>query len=179
VIDVEQFTGDYTFSKIEASYSQYVRLAEDVLGRKTTLQLTTRAGLIPQDSEDVPFFERLYQGGQNFRGFDFRAVSPVGIDRNGNITDDPVGGTFSFFAGAEVRQPVFTELVSVVAFLDTGTVDTEIAFDKYRVSVGMGFRIFVEQLSPVPLAVDFGIPLMKEDTDEERLFSFSLDVPFR
>jgi len=45
--------------------------------------------------------------------------------------------------------------------------------------VGMGVRIFVEQLSPVPLAVDFGIPLIKEDTDEERLFSFSLDVPFR
>ncbi len=178
-VEVEQTTGDFTFSKIEGSYSQYVRLAEDVLGRKTTLQLTTRAGLIPQDSEDVPFFERLYQGGQNFRGFDFRAVSPVGIDRDGNITDDPVGGTFSFFAGAEVRQPIFTELVSVVGFLDTGTVDTDIACDKYRVSVGVGFRIFVEQLSPVPLAVDFGIPLMKEETDETRLFSFSLDVPFR
>lgn len=179
ILELEQFTGDYTFTKISGSYSQYVRLAEDVLGRKTTLQLTTRAGYIPQDQEDIPFFERLYQGGQNFRGFDFRAVSPVGVDRNGNITDDPVGGRFSFFAGAEVRQPIFTELVSVVGFLDTGTVDTEVSFNKYRVSVGMGVRIFVEQLSPVPLAVDFGIPLLKEDTDEERLFSFSLDVPFR
>jgi outer membrane protein insertion porin family len=42
----------------------------------------------------------------------------------------------------------------------------------------VGLRIAVPQLGPVPLAFDFAIPLIKEDQDRERVFSFTLDVPF-
>jgi outer membrane protein insertion porin family len=45
--------------------------------------------------------------------------------------------------------------------------------------VGVGLRIYVQQLSPAPLAFDFGFPILKESTDRTRLFTFSIDVPFR
>lgn len=178
-IGFEQVGGDHTFNSVKGEYSVYAKLAEDVLGRKTVLQLTTRASYILQDSADVPFYEQYYMGGQTFRGFKFRGVSPMGIDRFGNQTNDPVGGTFSFFAGAEVRQPLYEDLLAGVVFLDTGTVDDDISVEHYRVSVGFGFRLYVERLSPVPLAFDFGVPIIKEPTDQKRLFTFSVDVPFK
>ncbi len=174
----EQVVGDYSYNILRAEYSVYTKLAEDVLGRKTTLQLTTRAGYIPQDAEEVPFYERFFMGGQGFRGFAFRGVSPVGPDRSGNPTEDPIGGNWMFFAGAEVKQPLYEEILSGVVFLDTGTVDTDVSFEHYRVSVGIGFRLYVQALSSVPLAFDFGFPIMKEKTDKDRLFTFSIDVPF-
>ena len=176
---VEQVGGDYSFTSIRGEYSVYASLAEDVLGRKTVLQLTTKAAHILQDSEEVPFYEQYFLGGQNFRAFDFRGVSPVGINRAGGITDEPVGGTFSFFAGAELRHPLYDDLLAGVLFIDTGTVDDDLSIEKYRVSAGFGFRIYIERLSPAPLAFDFGIPLLKEETDETRLFTFSVDIPFR
>ncbi|MCX5688949.1 MAG: outer membrane protein assembly factor BamA [Planctomycetota bacterium] len=178
-VGFEQVTGDYNFTTIRGEYAVYAKLAEDVLGRKTVLQLTTRASYILQDDEEVPFYEQFYMGGQNFRGFKFRGVSPMGLDRSGNQTNDPIGGTFSFFAGAELRQPLFEDLLAGVVFLDTGTVDDSVEFTKYRVSTGFGFRLYVERLSPVPLAFDFGIPLLKEETDQKRLFTFSIEVPFK
>lgn len=90
-----------------------------------------------------------------------------------------MGGTFRFFAGAEVRQPLYEDILSGVAFIDTGTVDDSISFSKYRVSVGVGLRILVPQVSPVPFAFDFGFPLLKENTDDTRIFTFTVDVPFR
>lgn len=177
---LELFTGDYSFAVLKGEASRYFRLRENVLGEKTVLQLTARAAYIPGDEDVAPFYQRLYMGGQTFRGFDYRAVAPAGIRNDtGGVSEDTVGGNFMFFAGAEVRHPLFTDLLSGVAFIDTGTVDEEVSFDSYRVSVGVGLRIYVEQLSPVPLAFDFGFPILKEDTDETRLFTFSIDVPFR
>jgi outer membrane protein insertion porin family len=178
-VGIDQTFGDETFNTIRAEYSTYARLFEDVLGRRTVLQLTAKTAYIPQDTDDVPFYDRLYLGGQNFRGFALRAVAPVGIrNDNGEISDRTVGGNFMFFMGAELRQPIYEDIVSGVLFVDSGTVDTDVAFDKYRVSVGFGLRVLVRQLSPVPLAFDFGFPIMKEETDEERFFTFSIDVPF-
>ena len=136
-------------------------------------------GFIPQDSANVPIYERYYLGGQSFRGFDFRTISPKGLTLAGLQTDDPVGGTWAFFAGIELRQPIYKGIVSVVAFIDTGTVTEEIGFDEYRVSTGFGIRLAVPQLSPVPLAFDFGFPLVSSSLDDDRLFTFSVDLPFR
>jgi outer membrane protein insertion porin family len=172
--------GDFTFTMLHAEYATYLRLSEDVLGRSTTLQLKTYADYIPQSADDVPFYQRYYLGGQTFRGFDFRGVSPIGIrNDNGLPSDDPVGGTFKFFAGAEVRQPLYEDLLSGVVFLDTGTVDDGIRFDKYRVSTGVGIRIFYSPLAPAPFAFDIGFPLLKQDFDKTRILTFSIDIPFR
>ena len=35
----------------------------------------------PQGQSEVPVYERFYLGGQSFRGFDFRTISPKGVSR--------------------------------------------------------------------------------------------------
>lgn len=178
-LSVDQYFSPTTFTKIEGDYTTYLRLSEDTLGRATTLKLNTSAGYIPQGMDNVPFYERYYLGGNNFRGFAYRGVSPKGIRNDtGGPSDAPIGGVFSFFAGAEVRQPFYEDILSGVAFIDTGTVDDGFSFDKYRVSVGVGLRITVHQISPLPFAFDFGFPILKQDTDDTRVFTFSVDVPF-
>jgi outer membrane protein insertion porin family len=170
--------GDRDFTRLNLDGVAYLTLYEDFRGRNTILKVDTRVGYIPQDASAVPVYERSYLGGRNFRGFDFRTVSPRGFDRNGNAADEPIGGTWLFFAGLEVQQPIVGDFLSIVAFVDSGTVTSRPGFEDYRVSVGTGFRIFVPQLSPAPLAFDFGFPIVKEPTDERRLFSFSVDLPF-
>lgn len=172
--------GDFTFTIFHAESTNYFTVNEDFLGRRTILKARTAVGYIPQNKDDVPVYERFYLGGQSFRGFNYRAISPVGI-RNDTKTvgDDVVGGTYSFFHGWEIDQPVMDETVSLVAFLDTGTVTFDPGFDDYRVSVGFGVRIYIPSLSPLPLAFDFGFPLVSEPTDRERVFTFSLDLPFQ
>lgn len=176
---LEQVVGDFEFTKIEAQHGFYIPIREDYLGRATVLSVNTSLGYIPQGRTDTPTYERFYLGGQEFRGFEFRTVSPKGI-RNDNMmpSDDPVGGTWKFFLGAQVEQPIYEDILSVVGFIDTGTVTFNPGFDDYRVSVGFGFRFHIPTLSPAPLAFDFGFPIVKEDTDESRLFTFTVDLPF-
>lgn len=56
--------------------------------------------------------------------------------------------------------------------------NNDVTFDNYRASVGFGIRL-ITPLSPVPLAFDFGFPILKEEGDRERLLTFTVDVPFR
>lgn len=171
--------GDFDFTKFQAEHEVFIPIREDYLDRRTVLSLSTRIGYIPQGRSGTPTYERFYMGGQSFRGLQFRTVSPKGIrNDNGEQSDQPVGGTFMFFAGAQIQQPVFEEMFSVVAFVDSGTVLFEPGIEDYRVTVGVGLRFSIPQLSPAPLAFDFGFPVLKEDLDETRVFTFSIDVPF-
>lgn len=176
---LDQFFGDATFQRVSVEYARFFTLNEDPLNRKTTLEIKTKVGYIPQDGDDVPFYQRFYQGGRSFRGFRLRTVSPKGIrNDNGQLGDDPVGGQFTFFLGAEVKQPLYDDLLSGVVFIDSGTVTEDIALDPYRVSVGVGIRLSLPFLSQAPLAFDVGLPVMKADGDRSQFFSFSLDIPF-
>lgn len=178
-IDQYGFLGDDAFTRLNAEWSRYFLLEQDVLGRSTTLQFTTRANYILGDENVAPFYERNYLGGQNMRGFAFRRASPVGIrNDNGQRADDPVGGNWLFFAGAELTRPLIEESVAGVVFVDTGTVERELGFSEYRASAGVGIRLLIPQLGNSPLAFDFAVPLKKEDFDKARLFTFSLDIPF-
>ncbi len=178
-LGVEQVVGDFTFTNFNARHTVFVPIRQDYLGRNTILSFTGEVGYIPQGNDETPTYERFYLGGQSFRGFQFRTVSPKGVrNDNGQPSDDPVGGSWLFFLGAEVQQPIFEEMLSVVFFVDTGTVTEDPGLEDYRVSIGTGIRLYVPQLSPAPLAFDFGIPLVKQDRDESRLFTFSVDLPF-
>lgn len=178
-IAIEQVAGDFTYTPIRFKNNTFIPIREDYLGRSTILKLSTEIGYIPQGRDETPTYERYYSGGQDFRGFEFRTISPKGIrNDNGLPSDDPVGGTYQFFLGAEVHQPIYEDLLSLVGFIDSGTVTFDPGFDDYRVSVGFGFRVFMPALSPAPLAFDFGFPIVKESTDKTRLFTFSVDLPF-
>jgi outer membrane protein insertion porin family len=170
--------GDYDFYNAQADYTVFLTLQEDFLGRKSILKLNSRVGYIFGGGR-APTYERFYLGGRSFRGFEFREVSPKGIRADtGELGDDPVGGEWLIFLGAQYEFPIFQETITGVTFLDTGTVTRDVGFDDYRVSVGAGIRLYIPQLGPVPIAFDFGFPIAKEEDDDTRLFSFSAELPF-
>jgi len=171
------FGGDFDFTKLDLQYTLLVTLDEDVRGRQTSLRLRTSVGYIFDESDRVPTYERFFMGGRTFRGFSFRTISPKGLNLAGVQTDEPVGGLWKFFLGAQVQFPIFQETISAVVFADSGTVTEDVGFDEYRLSVGVGLRITIPALGPVPIALDFGFPILKEDLDDEQIFSFSAELP--
>lgn len=171
--------GDYNFTKLSAEHQVFITVGEDFLGHRSVLQLKTSASYIPEGPDEAPIFERYFLGGRSFRGFEFRTISPKGVRAiDGVLTDEPAGGTFSFFIGAEIEKPIFKDVISIAGFIDSGTVDDDITFDNYRVSAGVGLRLYIPALTPVPFAFDFGFPIIKRYGDQERVFSFSFDIPF-
>jgi outer membrane protein insertion porin family len=169
--------GDFEYTVLSGEHTVFLTLDESFTGAKTVLRWRTALDWAPQGQDAVPTYERFFLGGQSFRGFDFRAVSPVGIAADTGLPGDTVGGTWSFFTGLELQQPILNEDLALAFFIDTGTVEERIGFDDYRVSVGVGLRLYLPQLSPAPLAFDFGFPIVQEDEDQTRLFTFSVDLP--
>lgn len=178
--------GDYDFTKFTTDYNKFWTVDEDFFGRRTTVRFRTEVGYIFEDDE-APLYERNYAGGhRSFRGFAFRGVGPRGIQADtGELGDDPVGGDWLFLLGMEYNVPVWggptpsQDLLRMVFFTDTGTVQEDIGFDEYRVSIGFGLRLKIPFLGQAPFAIDFAVPLLKEDGDEEQFVSFDLAVPFR
>ncbi len=186
VLSVERTVGDFNFTKFAAEGNIFFTLHEDFFGRKNILSFRSELGYIFEEDE-APLFERFYAGGHSsFRGFEFRGVGPRGqVDPDGirnsgdEFTgDDPVGGRFRFLLGTEYSFPIFDEFVRGVVFIDSGTVDEDLAIDKWRVSVGTGLRLALPVLGDAPFAFDLAFPLLKEDDDETRIFSFSVALPF-
>lgn len=170
--------GDFEFSVVKAEHTVFLTLDEDFLGRRSILRLNGQVSYIFPEGE-APTYEQFYLGGRSFRGFEFREISPKGIRSDtGEQGDDPVGGEWLVFLGAQYEFPIFEEVVNGVVFVDSGTVTDEVGLDQYRVSAGLGVRLYIRQFGPVPIAFDFGFPLIKEETDEEQLISFSAELPF-
>ncbi|HRQ75354.1 MAG TPA: POTRA domain-containing protein [Phycisphaerales bacterium] len=170
--------GDFNYNMVTADYTVFMTISEDFLGRKTTLRLNTDIGY-QFGGDRVPTYERFYRGGRSFRGFKYRTISPKGIrNDNGLPSREGVGGTWMFFAGAQYEFPIFGEMVTGVFFMDTGTVTSKVGFDDYRVSIGTGIRLYIPQLGPVPIAFDFGFPVLKQSRDEKQLLTFSAELPF-
>jgi len=169
--------GDHDFNRLSGSYDVFFTVAEDFLGRKSILKLSSEVGYL--FGGDPPTYEQFYLGGRSFRGFDFREVSPKGIRADtGEPSDEPVGGEWMFFLGAQYEFPLFEETVTGVVFVDSGTVTDEIALDPYRLSIGTGVRLRIDALGPVPIAFDFALPILKEPGDDTQVLSFSAELPF-
>ena len=60
-----------------------------------------------------------------------------------------------------------------VVFADVGTVEEDFGLGTIRASVGPGIRLVLPFLGQAPLAVDFGIPVLKDGEDDTQLISFS------
>lgn len=167
----EQVLGDFTFGKLTGGYTWYQTLHTDVLERPSVLMLKGEAGLIVGDS---PLFERFYAGGYgSLRGFDFRGVGP----RDG-IDDTNVGGDFMITFVSEYSFPLYGDTLRGLVFADIGTVEENIGISNLRASVGAGVRLTLNLFGPLPLEFNLGIPVLKEDEDDERLFSFFFGTAF-
>ena len=104
---------------------------------------------------EVPIFDRLFLGGSNdFRGFDFRAVSPR------DINSEPIGGKTLARFTIEETFPI-TPKIRFATFFDAGMVNAD-AYDfntsQLATDVGVGLRL---DLPIGPLRIDYGIPLRK------------------
>lgn len=170
--------GEFEFNSLTADYTVHFTVNEDFLGRISTVRVDSRLGY-QFGGDRVPTYERFYLGGRSFRGFDFRTISPKGIRADtGEPDDDPIGGTWLAFLGAQYEVPIFEEAFTGVLFVDSGTVTDDPGFDQWRVAVGAGIRLYIEQLSEAPIAFDFAIPVVSEEDDDEQVFSFNIELPF-
>ncbi|MGJ8723470.1 MAG: outer membrane protein assembly factor BamA [Roseibacillus sp.] len=116
---------------------------------------------------DVPIFDRLFLGGQrDLRGFDYRDLGQrdsVG----GDATQEALGGKTSAYVSTEVTFPIF-ERVRGAAFFDAGFVSEEswdFAPEDLYADAGLGLRLDIPGVGP--LALDYAIPVMVPDTDDE------------
>ncbi|MCS6849775.1 MAG: outer membrane protein assembly factor BamA [Gemmataceae bacterium] len=161
----EQGVGSYTFPVFSIEANKYWTVYErrDGSGRHV-LAARTALGIA---GSQTPVFERFYAGGfRSMRGFEFRGVGP-------NVNGFMTGGDFMFLNSLEYQLPILAnDQLYAVAFVDSGTVEDSVEIRDYRVAAGLGLRIVVPMLGPVPIALDFGFPIVKKDTDREQLFSF-------
>jgi outer membrane protein assembly complex protein YaeT len=161
----EQVLGEFTFPVVNVEGTKYFTVYQrpDGSGRQV---LAARTQLAYAGS-NAPVYERFYAGGfQSMRGFEFRGVSP-------DINGFKVGGDFMFLNSVEYQIPLLAnDMMYVVGFVDSGTVEPTVEFRDYRVSAGVGLRIVVPMLGPVPIALDFGFPIVKASTDRTQVFSF-------
>ena len=167
----EQAFGDFLYPRVEVEGRQYFTTyaRPDGFGRHI-LSLRLQGGWT---DSDTPIFERFYAGGfQSFRGFAFRGVSPIGPG-----TSVRVGGRWQFLGGAQYSVPITAdENIGMVFFSDFGTVENTVEFENFRVSIGAGLRLTVPAMGPAPIALDWAIPIVKENFDDERLFSFYIGL---
>jgi outer membrane protein assembly complex protein YaeT len=167
-LNFEQVTGDYAFPVLSADFSKYFTVYQraDQSGR----HVLAYHGQIAWEGPNAPVYERFFAGGfRSMRGFEFRGVSPVGIN------DIAVGGNFMLLNSLEYQIPIMAnDKIWLVAFCDSGTVESSMEIKDYRVALGFGVRFVVPMLGPVPIALDFGFPIVKAQGDKEQVFSFWL-----
>jgi outer membrane protein assembly complex protein YaeT len=163
----EQVMGDFNFPLVTLELNKYFTLYQrpDGSGR----QVLAFRGVAAWAGSDAPVFERFYEGGfRSMRGFAFRGISP-------QVNGINVGGDFSLYNSLEYQLPLTaSDRVWLVAFCDTGTVEPRMEIKDYRVSVGVGARFLIPGMGPLPIALDFGFPIVKGPGDKEQVFSFSL-----
>ena len=171
--------GSFEFSRATAGFTKFWTVDRDFLDRRTILSFGVDTGYILQENE-APIFERFYAGGRSFRGFDFRGIGPRGVRADtGELGDDPVGGRFSLLTTLQYEFPLVDNYLRGVVFTDQGTIDNSVELNRWRVSVGAGIRMSIPFLSQAPFAIDFAVPLLEEEGDEDELISFTLDIPFQ
>jgi outer membrane protein insertion porin family len=166
-VSYEQLFGDRTFGLFNLDFNKFwtVWQRPDGSGRHV-LALHSQLGIA---GNNTPVYERYFAGGfRSIRGFEFRGVGPT-------VNGFKVGGEFLFINSLEYQIPVrASDNVYFVGFVDSGTVESDVQFTNYRVAAGVGVRFVVPMLGPVPIALDFGFPIVKAEGDREQVFAFWL-----
>lgn len=130
------------------------------------------------NGDDVPIFERMFLGGgRTLRGFEFRDVGP----RDDGYTDEVYGGRSLGFISLEYTVPII-ETVRAAVFYDAGFVNAsswDISPSDIYSDVGVGIRLKLP-ISPLPLALDYAIPVSSPDSEADKggQFNFSLQSSF-
>lgn len=161
----EQVLGDYTFPIFNVEGSRFFTTFQRADG--SGKHVAAIRSQVSWAGEDAPVFERFFAGGfRSLRGFHFRGVGPF-------VNGYNVGGDFMFLNSVEYQVPIrANDNLYLVGFVDSGTVEQDFEIKNYRVTAGAGLRIIVPAMGPVPIALDFGFPIVRGPGDQEQIFSF-------
>ncbi len=165
--------GDFDFNKAIFSFDAYLTLLETESKLKHVLNphLTVGWAYEMGSTKAVPLFERFYAGGRDsIRGFDFRGMGPHELG-------DPVGGDAYVYGGLEYSFPLFVEVLRGAFFWDIANLTHHFDFlfhEKWRNVIGFGIRFMIPQLGNIPVSLDFGFPLTKDDDDERQTVTFDI-----
>src|SRR5262249_11412037 len=164
-VSYEQVGGEFSYPLVNVDYNKYwtVYQRADNSGRHV-LALHSQFGWA---GDSTPVYDRFYAGGfRSLRGFQFRGVGP-------EVNGFKVGGGFMLLNSLEYQIPIKADdTIYAVAFVDSGTVESRIdQWTNYRVAAGFGLRLVVPILGPVPIALDFGFPIVKGPNDNTQVFS--------
>ena len=171
--------GDSEFYKISgrARYFHLLSDEADIIG-----SVSVGAGHVVGTGDSLNVFDQFMIGGRQVRGFENNGIGP----RMPN--GDAIGGTTYFTASAEATFPMpgFPEDFGLrgAVFADAGTlygndVDNSAGVEgtdmSWRASVGAG----IQWASPFgSIRIDYAVPVVKEDFDEEQQFRFSMANQF-
>ncbi|MCP4590442.1 MAG: outer membrane protein assembly factor [bacterium] len=163
--------GDHAFAKVMGGYTRHHTLYTDIQDRKSVFSFRVDVGAI---LGEAPAFESFYAGGiGSMRGFKFRGVSP-----RAGLRDDAIGGDLMMLMGTEYSFPLYGETLRGVVFSDMGTVGEDYGIDNWRMTVGVGVRLVVEFLGPVPLEFNLAVPVASDSEDDDQAFSFFIGAVF-
>ena len=179
--------GDVQYVRVQGEGRAYYPITEKItfVGRAVAGHIEGWGG------DDVRILDLFFKGGETVRGFERSGYGPRDI---GSAERDALGGQTFWAATAEVRFPfpfIPDDLgMSGAVFADAGSLfgndrakkiaasnpALNIADDaSVRASVGAS----ILWNSPVgPLRLDYAIPLMKENYDEEQRFRFGASTKF-
>lgn len=165
-VGFEQVFGKYVFPLFNAEFNKYFTTYEraDGSGR----HVLAMRSQFSWAGDNTPVYEKYFAGGfRSMRGFQYRGVGPT---QNGYMT----GGDFMLLNSIEYQIPLMAnDNAYLVGFVDSGTVEPNMTqITSYRVSAGVGLRLVVPMMGPVPIALDFGFPVVKADTDRTQVFNF-------
>jgi outer membrane protein insertion porin family len=168
----EEVLGDFTFPVINLEAHKYFTTFQRPDG--SGKQVVAVRSQVAWEGENAPVYERFYGGGfQTVRGFAFRGMGPMEPGTLPTSGLFSVGGNFMLLNSLEYQIPIkANDHLYAVAFVDSGTVEQGLRITDYRVSVGFGLRITVPMMGPVPIALEFGFPIVKAPNDQQQLFSF-------
>ena len=169
---------DFDFANARVTLDYYDEFDEDpdLVSDYVHLGFMLSSGVAFGGTDEVPYTERVFLGGNQGRGFDFRGIGP-------NENGFPIGGVTSFYGTFEYRRPLVknvqpgsyreVEAIQGGVFLDLALLDPNefsLDFGELRASTGVLFGISF----PVPLTLSFGFPLRKGDGDQEQVFEFEI-----
>lgn len=161
----EQVLGSFTYPLVTVEGSKFFTTYQRADGSgKHVLAFRSQFGFA---GSNTPVYDRFFAGGfRSIRGFQFRGIGP---QQNGFFT----GGDFMWLNSTEYQIPILAnDSLYVVGFVDSGTVEQDVRLTNYRVTAGGGLRISIPMLGPVPIALDFGYPIVQAPGDRRQIFSF-------
>lgn len=173
--DLAGLGGDARFLRTTVGGGYYMPVTQSIIA-----SVRSEVGYVLGIADDVRISDRYFLGGDSLRGFASRGVGPRDTD-----SDDSLGGNFLYSGTVElsfplglpeelqVRGRIFSDFGAVTGLDNDDDTVEDTASPRLAVGTGLTWR------SPLgPIALDFAIPILKEDFDEEERFRFSVGTRF-